>query len=112
PPLLLRKGESAFEPLRNCGPPLGIFDESSYASQSIALASGDVLVLYTDGVTEAETASSAQFGMQRLEQAIGETRGESARQVVDHITRRVAEFVNAAPQSDDITCVTVVVNEG
>jgi serine phosphatase RsbU (regulator of sigma subunit)/CHASE2 domain-containing sensor protein len=111
PPLLLRKDESTFEPLRNCGPPLGIFDGMSYVPQSIALARGDMLVLYTDGVTEAETVSSAQFGTQRLEQAIVETRGEPAPKVVQHITKRVAEFVKAAPQSDDITCVAVVVNE-
>ena len=110
PPLLLRKGESTFQPLRNCGPPLGIFDVS-YVPQSIALAGGDMLVLYTDGVTEAETVTSAQFSTPRLEQAIVETRGEPARKVVEHITLRVAQFVNAAPQSDDITCVAVVVNE-
>jgi hypothetical protein len=49
--------------------------------------------------------------MPRLEQAIVETRGEAARAVVAHVTQRVAEFVKAAPQSDDITCVAVVVNE-
>ena len=111
PPLLLRKGQSAFERLRNCGPPLGMFDDLSYAPQSIALTGGDMLVLYTDGVTEAENAGSAQFGMPRLEEAIFETRGQPARAVVEHLARRVAQFVKAAPQSDDITCVAVVLNE-
>jgi phosphoserine phosphatase RsbU/P len=111
PPLLLRKGESAFEPLRNCGPPLGLFDEISYLPRSIALAPGDMLLLYTDGVTEAENAQSAQFGTERLEQAILATRGEPARTVVEQVIKRVAEFVKAAPQSDDITCVAVVLNE-
>ena len=53
-PLVLRRGRSTFEPLRNCGPPLGVLEESNYVPRSIALpAPGDMLLLYTDGVTEA-----------------------------------------------------------
>jgi serine phosphatase RsbU (regulator of sigma subunit)/CHASE2 domain-containing sensor protein len=111
PPLVLRKGESTFEPLRNCGPPLGIVDDVSYVPRSIALAPGDLLLLYTDGVTEAEDSQSAQFGMKRLEQAILEMRGHPARRAVEHVIKRVAEFAKGAPQSDDITCVAVVRNE-
>ena len=111
PPLILRRGESTFEPLRNCGPPLGVLEEINYVPRSIALAPGDMLLLYTDGVTEAETSQSAQFGMKRLEAAILEQRGQSARSVVEHVIKRVAEFAKGAPQSDDITCVAVVRNE-
>jgi serine phosphatase RsbU (regulator of sigma subunit)/CHASE2 domain-containing sensor protein len=111
PPLILRRGESTFEPLRNCGPPLGVLEEINYVPRSIALAQGDMLLLYTDGVTEAETSQSAQFGMKRLEAAILEQRGQSARSVVEHVIKRVAEFAKGAPQSDDITCVAVVRNE-
>ena len=111
PPLVLRRGEGTFEPLRNCGPPLGIVEGVSYVARSIALAPGDMLLLYTDGVTEAETSQSAQFGMKRLEQAILEMRGHPARRVVEHVLKRVAEFAKGAPQSDDITCVAVVRNE-
>ncbi len=111
PPLVLRRGESTFEPLRNCGPPLGVLEEINYVPRSIALAPGDMLLLYTDGVTEAETSQSAQFGMKRLEAAILETRGQLARRVVEHVIKRVVEFAKGAPQSDDITCVAVVRNE-
>jgi sigma-B regulation protein RsbU (phosphoserine phosphatase) len=111
PPLILRKGEDTFEPLRNCGPPLGLFDGISYVPRSIALVPGDMLLLYTDGVTEAENSQSAQFGMKRLEQAILEMRGQPARSVVEHVIKRVAEFAKGAPQSDDITCVAVVPNK-
>jgi serine phosphatase RsbU (regulator of sigma subunit) len=108
PPLLLRRDESAFESLRNCGPPLGIADTIRYVPRSIALAPGDMLFLYTDGVTEAENAQSAQFGINRLEQALMEMRGQPARSVVEHVIKRVSAFANGAPQSDDITCVAVV----
>ena len=111
PPMVLRRGESTFEPLHNCGPPLGIVDDVSYVPRSIALAPGDMLLLYTDGVTEAESFQSVQFGMKRLEQTILELRGHPARRVVEHVIKRVAEFAKGARQSDDITCVAVVWNE-
>jgi sigma-B regulation protein RsbU (phosphoserine phosphatase) len=66
------------------------------------------VVLYTDGVSEAETLQFAQFGMNRLEQAVLEMRGQPARGVVENIVKRVAEFAKGAPQSDDITCIAVV----
>jgi len=49
--------------------------------------------------------------MKRLEEAILEMRGQPARGVVEHVIKRVAEFANGAPQSDDITCVAVVRSE-
>ncbi len=109
-PLVLRRGVSTFESLRNCGPPLGIADHIKYVPRSITLAPGDMLLLYTDGVTEAEDTQSAQFGVKRLEQAILEMRGQPARAVVEHVVRRVTEFAKGAPQSDDITCVAVARN--
>jgi len=110
PPLVLRRGESTFEQLRNCGPPLAIMDDFSYAPRSITLAPGDMLFLYTDGVTEAEDPQSHQFESARLEQALLEARGQPARSVVEHVIKRVTEFAKGAPQSDDITCVAVVRN--
>jgi hypothetical protein len=50
--------------LRKCGPPLGIIEDVRYVPRAIVLSPGDLLLLYTDGVTEAENAQSAQFGMQ------------------------------------------------
>jgi serine phosphatase RsbU (regulator of sigma subunit) len=108
PPRVLRKGESTFESLRNCGPPLAVIDDFKYVPRSIALAPGDLLLLYTDGVTEAENMAAAQFGEERLEQAILEMRDHPAREVVEHVIKRVTEFAKGAPQSDDITCLAVV----
>jgi phosphoserine phosphatase RsbU/P len=79
PPLVLRRGQRTFEPLRACGPPLGMMNGMTYEPREIALASGDMLLLYTDGVTEAENRETAQFGMERLEAAILATLGEPAR---------------------------------
>ena len=108
PPLVLRRGERTFEPLRACGPPLGIMDGMTYKPRKIALAPGDMLLLYTDGVTEAENWETAQFGMERLEAAVLATLGEPARRVVEEVIARVMAFADGAPQSDDITCLAVV----
>jgi serine phosphatase RsbU (regulator of sigma subunit)/CHASE2 domain-containing sensor protein len=107
-PLVLRKDAGTFETLRPCGPPLGILDDSNYVPRSIALAPGDVVVLYTDGVTEAENTEKALFGSKRLEQAVLDKRGAPARDVVEHVIARVTAFAKGAVQSDDITCVAVV----
>jgi serine phosphatase RsbU (regulator of sigma subunit)/CHASE2 domain-containing sensor protein len=111
PALFLRRGESALEFLRDPGPPLGISGRAKYVSRSITLAPGDMLLLYTDGVTEAENIQSDLFGIKRLEQTLLEMRGQPARTVVEQIVKQVAEFAKGAPQSDDITCVAVVRNE-
>ncbi len=107
-PLVLRKAASTFETLLPCGPPLGVLDDSNYVPRSIALTPGDVLVLYTDGVTEAENIQKAMFGTKQLEEAVLEKRGAPARDVVEHVIARVTAFAKGAVQSDDITCVAVV----
>jgi phosphoserine phosphatase RsbU/P len=111
PPLVLRKGADNFESLGACGPPLGLIDSVTYTPRSVGFAPGDVLLLYTDGVIEAENSGFVQFGARRLEQAIVEMRGQSARSVVEHVVGRVAEFTAGAPQSDDITCIALVRQE-
>ena len=107
PPLVLRRGESKFETLRPSGPALGIMEDISYKAGSVTLAPGDVLLLYTDGVTEAENRQSAQFGETRLEQAILAVHDQPARKIVEHLIECVTDFADGAPQSDDITCIAV-----
>ena len=111
PPLVLRRGESACEPLRACGPPLGVMEGMTYTTRSIALRPGDTLFLYTDGVTEAEDSEAAQFGSQRLEQLLLSLRGQPARCLVESVIDNVTAFAIGAVQSDDITCIAVVCNE-
>jgi phosphoserine phosphatase RsbU/P len=108
PPLLLRGASGAFEKLPSGSPPLGIMDSLACVPKSVELAPGDLLFLYTDGVTEAEDPQTAQFGMGRLEKAISEAAEGSAIQLVDNVMARVVEFANGAPQSDDIICAAFV----
>jgi len=108
PPALLMRRDGAFEHLRVAGPPLGVVETAKYVPKAVTLAPGDLLFLYSDGVTEAENPKAELFGSERLEQALTEARGRPARDVVAHVVRRVAEFANGAPQSDDITCMAVL----
>jgi sigma-B regulation protein RsbU (phosphoserine phosphatase) len=108
PAALVLRQDGVFEPLRVGGPPLGIVDTARYVPKSVTLAPGDLLFLYSDGVTEAENPTSDLFGSERLEQALREARGRAAREVVEHVVQRVTEFASGAAQSDDITCLAVV----
>lgn len=108
PPVISHPGSNTFQFLRACGPPLAVREDVSYSPQSIKLAPGDIVLLYTDGVTEAESTDSAQFGTRRLEQALLEMRGRPAREIVEHVVKQVDEFSKGAPQSDDITCLAIV----
>jgi phosphoserine phosphatase RsbU/P len=108
PPLLVRKAGGPPERLPAGNPPLGVMENMVCVPRSIALAPGDVLFLYTDGVTEAENPEAMQFGMERLEKVIYEVAEPSARKLVENVMARVAEFANGAPQSDDITCAALV----
>jgi phosphoserine phosphatase RsbU/P len=107
-PLLLRAAGGPAEKLPTGSPPLGIMDSLACAPRSIELAPGDLLFLYTDGVTEAEDPQAAQFGMERLEKAISDAADGSATRLVDNVMARVVEFANGAPQSDDIICAAFV----
>jgi sigma-B regulation protein RsbU (phosphoserine phosphatase) len=108
PPLLLHRANGSYERLPAGSPPLGIMDSLACTPRSIALAPGDLLFLYTDGVTEAEDPQAAQFGMERLEKALSEVAECPARKIVENVMARVAEFASGAAQSDDITCAAIV----
>ncbi len=111
PPLLLGKTNGSYERLPAGSPPLGIMDRIVCAPRSVVLTPGDLLFLYTDGVTEAEDPQATQFGMERLEKVLSEVAKRPARKIVENVMTRVAEFANGAPQSDDITCVALVRND-
>ena len=72
-------------------------------NESLQLNPGDAIVMYTDGVTEAENKDHAQFGEPRLETVLAGLKGADSKEIVDTINAKVKEFVDGAPQSDDIT---------
>ena len=87
----------------DCNLVLGVMEGMTYTNSSLQLEPGDALVMYTDGVTEAENIRHDQFENSRLETVLAGLQGAPSRQIVDTINAKVKEFVDGAPQSDDIT---------
>jgi len=100
---MLRRADGSMEELGPTGPVIGLVDEPDYEEQSVTLAKGDVLVMYTDGVTEAINENEEMFSEVRLWAVIQECHALSAGQMVDTIHRAVQSFCGNAPQFDDIT---------
>ena len=103
PPLLFRETSSDLILLQAKGIALGVIEEVELEEVEIGLKSGDILVLYTDGVTEAINAACEEFGQERLMRVIKENRTLSAHDILEHIRAEVVAFAGEQPQFDDIT---------
>jgi sigma-B regulation protein RsbU (phosphoserine phosphatase) len=104
PPILVRaSGEAQF--LEGGGPVLGILPIAPYREERLHLDEGDMLVLYSDGVTEAGNPQYDEFGEERLMAILQRHRTEPAAAVVAAVTKGLAEFAAGTPQADDITLV-------
>ncbi len=86
---------------------LGILPEFTYREDVIGLQSGDVLVVYSDGVSDAENTQQEPYGEDTLRSLIQEHRDESAAVILEHIVTAVNEHAGEAPQLDDITVVVL-----
>jgi sigma-B regulation protein RsbU (phosphoserine phosphatase) len=107
PPLICRSSDGSFSELPATGMAIGAVPDAAYDAGSTVLEPGDVLVLYTDGITEAENPEQEMFGEDRLREAIVGVRMLSAAAIVAAILESVQEFSGSAPQSDDITLMVV-----
>jgi sigma-B regulation protein RsbU (phosphoserine phosphatase) len=88
---------------------LGVLEDAPYEQGEVILKSGDLLVMYTDGVTEAFNETDAQFEEERLIRVVKENISQPAKQIAEQIIREVKAFQGLQPQSDDITLVIVKV---
>jgi sigma-B regulation protein RsbU (phosphoserine phosphatase) len=107
PPLICRGADGSFAELPATGMAIGAVQDAAYGSGTAVLGPGDVLVLYTDGVTEAENEAQEMFGEERLREVIAGASGRTAVEIVAAILGSVQAFSGAAPQSDDITLMVV-----
>jgi sigma-B regulation protein RsbU (phosphoserine phosphatase) len=105
-PYLLSGGQLSALPTAR-GRLLGVTADARYVTQSRALAGGELLFLFTDGVTECEDASGHFFEDARLEDALRAAAGGDARGVVEAVVSAVRGFAGAARQSDDITAMAL-----
>jgi sigma-B regulation protein RsbU (phosphoserine phosphatase) len=102
PPLLMSEnGETKF--IERGEQPLGMFPETRYYQYYLSLKPGDVLVLYTDGVTEASTPSGEEFGRDRLVEAVKTTYKLPAREMIASLELAVLEWTDNVGPNDDVT---------
>src|SRR5215216_555937 len=102
PPLLINaKGEVRF--IEHGEQPLGMFPTTRYHRYHLLLEPGDVLVLYTDGVTEAESPDGEEFGRDRLAQAVKDYYDQPARELIASLQLAVLEWTNQRGATDDVT---------
>jgi hypothetical protein len=105
PPLWLRGGK--VEELSHGAPALGLIKTAKFEEQVVELDPGDLLVTYSDGVTEARNERDEFYGDQRLKAVIGKSAGISPDRVGERILAEVDAFVGEAPRSDDLSLVLI-----
>jgi sigma-B regulation protein RsbU (phosphoserine phosphatase) len=86
---------------------LGMFDFASYESRTFHLDKGDILVVYSDGLTDAENPQEEMFGEERLRQLIQRMAPLGSHAVEQGLLKAINEFTQGVPQTDDITFVIV-----
>ena len=106
PPLLVR-ASGAVERLEVGGFPVGIMPFGEYAEASVPLYSGDVMIVYSDGVTESVNEGEEEFGEQRLIEVLQKNRTRTAAGIRDRIDEALTRFVGKAKSVDDLTLVIV-----
>ena len=89
------------------GVPLGLFPDMAWDQVTFTLQPGDVLVLYSDGVSEAQTATFDEFGPERLADIVDRQRWRPAQEITAAILAAIDAFVEGAPQFDDITLMVI-----
>jgi serine phosphatase RsbU (regulator of sigma subunit)/pSer/pThr/pTyr-binding forkhead associated (FHA) protein len=101
PPIVV--GEDGVKGLETGGPVLGLFGNARYASDSIQLKPDDLVVICSDGVTDALNVSGDHFGRTRLLDAVVACRDAAADTVLDGLLEKIRTFSRGAAQADDIT---------
>ncbi|MDR3700294.1 MAG: SpoIIE family protein phosphatase [Candidatus Sulfopaludibacter sp.] len=104
PPIIIRSSGEA-QMLEGGGPVLGIIPYAPYKEMHARLDPGDMLVIYSDGVTEANNVNHEEYDEQRFIAVLQENRQRPAAEIVTAVTRSLNEFAAGAPQADDITLV-------
>jgi serine phosphatase RsbU (regulator of sigma subunit) len=106
-PPLVGRVDGNVEQLPSGGLPLGIMGGAQYDAGELQLNPGEVLVVYSDGVSEAVNLREEEFGIERLTEVIRKNRSASAAGIRDKVESSLSAFTETAPANDDITLVIV-----
>jgi len=101
---ILRRANGQIERLDVGGLPYGIMPEVKYESAAVTLAPGDWLIIFTDGVVEAENAQQEEYGEARLLSVIEAGKSEEPAGLLKRLMAELDLFVGPTPQHDDVTC--------
>ena len=106
PAARIRRRDGRIEALAAGGLPVGMFEQLRVVSRQAWLEAGDLLLIFSDGVTEAADTAAGEFGEERLCEALAQEEG-GAEAAVAAVVAAARAFAGQAPQSDDITCVAL-----
>jgi serine phosphatase RsbU (regulator of sigma subunit) len=106
-PVLIRRHNGTIEEIVSSGLPLGILAAATYTQTTARLDPGDLLVLYTDGLTEAEDADEEEFGVERLTEVVVSLDQATADHACEDILRAIDRHTDGTPLQDDATLVVV-----
>jgi sigma-B regulation protein RsbU (phosphoserine phosphatase) len=115
PPLLYCRQANGSDPinwLQPTGAAIGLVEEFQITTETVTLAQGDILLLYTDGVTEAMNTEEDQFGRERLAALVRQGTGLPAKELVQVVRQEVQAFIGGEPLADDMTIVVGKINGG
>jgi phosphoserine phosphatase RsbU/P len=104
PPLIIR-ADGKYEVLQGGGPVLGILPFIEYQEYHAQIDEGDALVIYSDGVTEANNPAGDEFEIEGLAEAVTPGRSESAGSIISRINKALLSYTKGAPPADDITLI-------
>jgi serine phosphatase RsbU (regulator of sigma subunit) len=109
PPLIV-SGASGRQTIRRleCGGPIvGLFEAATFEEETVSLSPGDWLIVFSDGVSEAMSASGDEYGESRIVSVVEKHKGLDPKQLLEALFADVREFARGAPQSDDITAMVL-----
>lgn len=95
----------ALEELRQGEPALGLMQKTTFKEDKIDIQSGDILFIYSDGLTEAQNEDGNFYGEKRVEKRLLEWRNQSSEEIGDRILRDVTQFIGSARPSDDLSLI-------
>jgi sigma-B regulation protein RsbU (phosphoserine phosphatase) len=108
-PIWRRQSDGGVQRLELSGPPVGIEAEVNFVSDRVQMSSGDVIVFYTDGVTESLNESNEDFGEERLLDLVARFPRSEAGELLNHIYDQVNQFMAGVSPADDMTMIVLQV---
>ena len=103
PPLVFRNSQSVEKIDVSEGIPLGLMEEAEFTQKEVKLNKGEIVLLYTDGITEARDKKGKEFGEERIIQTFKDTQDLTSQKVIQKLKDSLSAFVGRTPQHDDIT---------